>query len=97
MTRLMPRHSSSTVLDFLGKRGESSAVFFFPFLTREMTLLDIGCGPGAVTAALASRVKRAIGIDIEPHAIERARDVSALSLRVRGAEGIEHAWGRWIG
>jgi ribosomal protein L11 methylase PrmA len=81
MTRLMPRHSSSTVLDFLCKRGESSAVFFFPFLTREMTLMDIGCGPGAVTAALASRVKRAIGIDIEPHAIERARRLADSARR----------------
>jgi SAM-dependent methyltransferase len=34
---------------------------------------------GAVTAALASRVKRAIGIDIEPHAIERARRLAAQS------------------
>jgi cyclopropane fatty-acyl-phospholipid synthase-like methyltransferase len=55
MTRMMPRHDSSTVLDFLGKRGESSAAFFFAFLTPEMTLLDIGCGPGAVTAVLAGR------------------------------------------
>jgi ubiquinone/menaquinone biosynthesis C-methylase UbiE len=75
------RHSSSTVPDFLGKRGESSAAFFFPFLTQQMTLLDIGCGPGAVTTALAGRVKRAIGIDIdidiEPNAIERARRLAA--------------------
>jgi SAM-dependent methyltransferase len=79
MTYVMPRHSSSTVLDFLGKRGESSAAFFLPFLTRETTLLDIGCGPGAVTAALAGRVRRAIGIDIEPGAIERARRLAAQS------------------
>jgi ubiquinone/menaquinone biosynthesis C-methylase UbiE len=74
---MMLRHSSSTVLDFLGKRGESSAAFFFPFLTQQMTLLDIGCRPGAVTTALAGRVKRAIGTDIEPNAIERARRLAA--------------------
>jgi ubiquinone/menaquinone biosynthesis C-methylase UbiE len=64
---------------FSGKRSESSAAFFFPFLTQQMTLLDIGCGPGAVTTALAGRVKRAIGIDIdiEPNAIERARRLAA--------------------
>jgi ubiquinone/menaquinone biosynthesis C-methylase UbiE len=77
MTFIMPRHSNSTVLDFLAKRGESSAAFFFPFLTSQMTLLDIGCGPGAVTTALAGRVKRAIGIDIEPNAIERAHRCAA--------------------
>jgi ubiquinone/menaquinone biosynthesis C-methylase UbiE len=77
MTRMMPRHDSSTVLDFLGKRGESSAAFFFAFLTPEMTLLDIGCGPGAVTAVLAGRVKRTIGIDIESNAIARARRCAA--------------------
>lgn len=79
MPRVMPQHSSPTVLDFLGKRGESSAAFFFPFINPQMTLLDIGCGPGAVTVALAGRVKRTIGIDIEPDAIERARRLASAS------------------
>lgn len=79
MTYVMPRHGSSTVLDFLGKRGESSAAFFLPFINPQMTLLDIGCGPGAVTIALAGRVKRTIGIDIEPGAIERARRLASAS------------------
>jgi SAM-dependent methyltransferase len=70
---MMPQHGSSTVLDFLAKRGESSAAFFFPFLDRQMSLLDIGCGPGAITTVLAGRIRQATGIDIEPNAIERAR------------------------
>jgi SAM-dependent methyltransferase len=41
-----------------------------------MTLLDIGCGPGTITAALATAVKSAIGIDREPKAIERANRLS---------------------
>jgi ubiquinone/menaquinone biosynthesis C-methylase UbiE len=41
--------------------------------------VDIGCGPGAVTMALAARVKRTIGIDIEPNAIERARRLASVS------------------
>jgi len=68
----MPVHNS-VIVDFQSKRGDSSAAFFLPFLKQEMILVDIGCGPGTITAALANSVKSAIGIDREPKAIERAR------------------------
>jgi SAM-dependent methyltransferase len=71
MSQPLPRHNSA-IVDFQSKRGDSSAAFFLPFLTREMTLLDIGCGPGTITAALAASVKSAIGLDREPKAIARA-------------------------
>lgn len=69
----MPPHDGAAILNFLGKRGESSAAFFLPFLHDEMTLLDIGCGPGSVTVVLAEKVRRAIGIDIQSTALETAR------------------------
>lgn len=39
---------------------------------REMTVLDVGCGSGRLTFALAREVGRLIGIDLAGDAIERA-------------------------
>jgi ubiquinone/menaquinone biosynthesis C-methylase UbiE len=36
-------------------------------------VLDVGCGPGALTCAFARRAAHATGIDITPAVIERAR------------------------
>src|SRR5262245_58226965 len=65
------RHSGA-ILDFQRKRGESSAAFFVPFLNEAMDVLDVGCGPGTITTALAKVTRRATGIDINIHAIEAA-------------------------
>src|SRR5262245_3744612 len=70
------RHDSSIVA-FQQKRGGDSAAFFVPFLTSDMSLLDAGCGPGTITAALASVVGKAIGIDHEPKAIAAAGALAA--------------------
>ncbi|HLC20975.1 MAG TPA: methyltransferase domain-containing protein, partial [Candidatus Methylomirabilis sp.] len=40
---------------------------------RERTLLDVGCGSGRLTFALATEAGRIIGIDRSAEAIERAR------------------------
>jgi 2-polyprenyl-3-methyl-5-hydroxy-6-metoxy-1,4-benzoquinol methylase len=69
MPQAMPGHNS-VIVDFQGKRGDSSAAFLLPYLDRDMILLDIGCGPGTITAVLADSVSSAIGIDKEPKAIE---------------------------
>jgi len=65
------RHDSS-IVRFQQKRGGDSAAFFVPFLTSDTILLDAGCGPGTITAALAGIVGKAVGIDLEPNAIGSA-------------------------
>jgi SAM-dependent methyltransferase len=65
------RHDSA-ITEFQQKRGGDSAAFFVPFLTPDVTLLDVGCGPGTITAVLAGIVGMAIGVDIEPNAIATA-------------------------
>lgn len=40
---------------------------------KEMEVLDIGCGAGLYTIALADHVKRAVGTDVSPRMIEGAR------------------------
>ncbi|MBR1091457.1 class I SAM-dependent methyltransferase [Bradyrhizobium manausense] len=72
------RHDSS-ITAFQQKRGGEAAAFFAPFLAPGMRLLDIGCGPGTITAALAEIVGTAMGVDIEPNAIAAARQLAAQS------------------
>jgi SAM-dependent methyltransferase len=70
------RHSNA-ILDFQRKRSKTSAAFFVPFLNDAMEILDMGCGPGTITTALARVAKRAIGIDINAHAIAAARQTAS--------------------
>lgn len=69
----------NSITAFQQKRGGDAAAFFVPFLAPGMTLLDIGCGPGTITAALAEVVGTAIGVDIEPHAIAMAKQLATRS------------------
>ena len=41
--------------------------------TRGMNLLDLGCGPGIVTAALAPAVREAVAYDLTPEMLGKAR------------------------
>lgn len=72
------RHDSS-ITAFQQKRGGDAAGFFVPFLAPGMRLLDVGCGPGTITAALAGIVDTAIGVDIDPNAIAAARQLATHS------------------
>ena len=42
-------------------------------LSKSMTVLDIGCGPGGYTAALAERAGSVTGIDISPKMLSHAK------------------------
>jgi SAM-dependent methyltransferase len=43
----------------------------------EDTVLDVACGPGVLTCALAERVRHATGIDVTPAMIDRAKRLQA--------------------
>lgn len=65
-----------------GRRtAERWAGFLLPHLRPGMRLLDLGCGPGSITAGLAAG-RRAVGVDFAPMAIEAvpvaAADAAAL-------------------
>ena len=59
------------------------------------TVLDVGCGPGRLTAALHRAGRSALGIDVAPVAVSlaRARGAEALELDVFGAVPDTGAWG----
>ena len=56
--------------------------------------LDVGCGPGRLTAALNDLGHRALGIDVSPEAIRQARRRGVIALR-RSVFGRVPAEGRW--
>jgi SAM-dependent methyltransferase len=72
------RHNHA-ILDFQRKRGEDSIAFVLPFLDETMEILDVGCGPGTITAALAKATGSAVGIDISAKAIAAARATAATA------------------
>ncbi|WP_173317690.1 class I SAM-dependent methyltransferase [Streptomyces fulvorobeus] len=60
----------------------------------EGPVLDIGCGPGRLVAALAARGHRALGIDVSDAAIDRTRRLGGSALRRSVFEPLPGE-GRW--
>jgi SAM-dependent methyltransferase len=57
-------------------------------------VLDVGCGPGRLTAALAAHGRIALGVDVAPAAVELTRQRGAVALE-RCVFGRLPAQGRW--
>jgi ubiquinone/menaquinone biosynthesis C-methylase UbiE len=68
-------HHESVLRSHLWRTAENSAGFLLPHLSAGMSLLDVGCGPGNITADLASRLGEGsvVGVDVSQEVIERAR------------------------
>lgn len=83
---------SESVLKRHGARSAaSSAAYLLDSIRPDMHILDIGCGPGSITADLAALVPqgKVIGIDIGPLAIQQARKMASE----RGLRNITFAIG----
>ena len=67
-------HHESVLRSHRWRTAENSAAYLLPHLTPHALILDIGCGPGTITADLADRVPRGhvTGIDAAPDIIEQA-------------------------
>jgi ubiquinone/menaquinone biosynthesis C-methylase UbiE len=82
-------HHESVLRSHRWRTAENSAAFLLPHLRRTMAVLDIGCGPGNITAGLARKVDHGsiVGIDIS-HAVidlaiaEQAHKAANLSFAV---------------
>ena len=99
-------HHESVLRSHRWRTAENSAAYLLPHLTPHALILDIGCGPGTITADLADRVPQGhvTGVDAAPDIIEQARgltlgrgnldftvgDVYALDYRA-GAFDVVHA------
>jgi SAM-dependent methyltransferase len=71
-------HHDSVLRSHRWRTAENSAAYLLPFLQPGLSVLDVGCGPGTITADLARR-------DAAP--LDEARDVAAGLANVRFARG----------
>lgn len=72
-------HHESVLRSHTWRTAANSAAYLIGSLTPEATVLDIGCGPGTITADLAALVPggRVTGIDRAPEILDQARATAA--------------------
>jgi SAM-dependent methyltransferase len=68
-------HHESVLRSHRQRTAENSAAYLLPHLRPGMSLLDIGCGPGTITADLAERIApgHLTAVDITDDALTAAR------------------------
>jgi ubiquinone/menaquinone biosynthesis C-methylase UbiE len=82
-------HHESVLRNHRWRTAENSAAYLLTELTPAMNVLDVGCGPGTITAGLSDRVPagHVTGIDAEPGVLEQARELA------RGRDNLSFATG----
>ena len=88
-------HHASVVGQHARRTAEVEAAFLLPHLKPGMRLLDVGCGPGTITAGLARAVTpgEVVGIDVVPAVLDQAREANAMTPNLRFEEGSVYALG----
>jgi SAM-dependent methyltransferase len=68
-------HAEPVLQSHRWRTAENSAGYLLPHLRPGLDLLDVGCGPGTITAGLAARVApgRVVGVDRSPDPLEEGR------------------------
>ena len=61
------------------RTAEVCAAFLLPYLQPDAAVLDMGCGPGTITAGLARRAGTVVGVDTSAEMVESARRLAAES------------------
>jgi len=83
-------HHESVLRSHQWRTAQNSAAYLLPRLSEGDRVLDVGCGPGTITADLADVVGAAgsvIGVDNSPEVIEQAHE--RHRVRARGNLGFE--------
>ncbi|CAL9367064.1 2-methoxy-6-polyprenyl-1,4-benzoquinol methylase, mitochondrial [Streptomyces sp. enrichment culture] len=82
-------HHPSVLRSHTWRTAENSAAYLLDSLAPHMRILDIGCGPGTITADLAALVPdgHVTGVDRAPEVLEQARATAAG----RGLDNIDFA------
>jgi SAM-dependent methyltransferase len=72
-------HSAGVVTDHARRGAADSAGFLIPHIKPTSTILDVGCGPGTITADLAALVPQGqvTGLDSVASVLEKGRETAA--------------------
>lgn len=86
-------HADSVLRSHRWRTAENSCGYLVPHLQPGMTLLDVGCGPGTITADLAALVAPGpvVGIDTSAAVIDEAASnagAAAVSFAVGTVDGL---------
>src|SRR3954465_6418829 len=84
-------HHESVLRSHRWRTAENSAAYLLPHLTSGATLLDVGCGPGTITAELAGIVAPARVTALEVS--ESALDIARAEIAQRGVTTVDFAVG----
>ncbi|MGP4112817.1 class I SAM-dependent methyltransferase [Streptomyces sp. 4N509B] len=82
-------HHESVLRSHRWRTAENSAAYLLPELRPGLALLDVGCGPGTLTADLAARVAPGPVTAVD-HAVEILAEARAVAEE-RGVTGVEFA------
>ncbi len=80
-------HHASVLRSHRWRTAENSAGYVLPHLRPDARVLDVGCGPGTITAGLAGYVceGHVIGVDNADEVVEQAREENASVANVEFA------------
>src|ERR1700758_3076475 len=86
-------HHGSVLRSHRWRTAENSAAYLLPHLSPDAKVLDVGCGPGTITADLADRVPRGhvTGIDAAQEVIDQAAEAVGDRANLKFATGDVYA------
>lgn len=70
-------HHTAVTANHIIRTAEHDGAFLLPYLKPHFRILDLGCGPGTITAGFAAYVPEGsvTGVDLSPEVLEQARDI----------------------
>ncbi|MBT2225568.1 class I SAM-dependent methyltransferase [Nonomuraea sp. NEAU-A123] len=84
-------HHESVLRSHRWRTAENSAAYLLPHLKPQMKLLDVGAGPGTITADLAGRVRHVTASEVTEEALELTRAGVGAAGNVEFAVADVHA------